>query len=1215
MGKTFTNFRRLISIATAIVVSSTFSFGQAIDSTLTPNQYINNLVGLGVSYGGVSFQGDAQAIGFFTGASGNLGFGSGIIMATGPVIEAVDPNFFFGGLDQNEVLTDMPELTTLVPPTCGFGGANDGSILEFTFVPQSTPVSFRYIFASDEYPEWVCSQFNDAFAFLISGPGIVGTQNLALVPGTSDPITISTINNGNVGTSGTAGNDPCILTNSQYFNNTPPADILYDGFTDVLTAVADVIPCSTYTLRLMLADYCDSGLSSAVFLEANSFGAAPIAITQTTLNGDSTTYEGCAPATLVFTRLNPDPFDYVFPFTLTGTATQGVDYLGVPPFVTIPAGQTSVQLTLQAVTDAIVEGPETIELSYETICGTISTTVFITEPPSVTVTPVATPSICEGLGPVTITGVATTGVAPFTYTWSNGLPNGSSASVNPPVTTTYTLTATDFCGNSSSTNLTVNVANTPDVPTVTPATPICENENFTLSAATSSTTATLNWTGPNGFTQVDGIGLVNITNATVANSGNYSVFASEFGCNSAPVIVNQLVNPRPVLTNVTATTPACEGSPLNISTLITPLTSTVNWTGPNGFTATGASLNYASAALTQSGLYAATATLNGCDALVPVSVLVQVNDTPDAPNVTFNSPVCAGFDLNLQTTATEDSYTWTGPGFWTSATQNTIRAGMTPAAAGNYSLVVTTNNCPSPATVVNVQVIDASFLPQIITNSPVCQGTDLDFSTPIVNGAQYFWSGPGGFTSNSIDFSQEEVDLSQEGNYSLYLVIGQCTTATNTFSADVVPIPLTNAGLDNATCSMQPLQIGTPPLPGHTYSWSPALGLNFSTVSNPTVVVSNVGSEPVNYPFILTTTADGCSGYDTINVLVNPQPIATFETPAPQCFQGHSFDFSAEGIYNSPNPRFVWDFGPGAIPDSSSEMQPQDVIFPSTGLHLVKLLIIDNGCVSNTYVSPVNVWTMPVANFVPDIVETCEPSLISFTDLSEDEVPLTWSWDFGNGRFSNDQNPSVLYREAGFYNVSLTVTNLNGCSNTYNVNSLVTVNPSPQAAFNLYPGNILTITDPTIEITDLSNNASDCYYTIGSDSIFSFNTYYTFPDSGNYEVVQFLSNEFGCTDTTVQLVRVDIGYKVYIPGAFTPNDDGNNDVFRIYGEDIATAEIKIFNRWGELLYTSFDPENGWDGKTKLGDKIVPGGVYLYSIDLFDRFGNKYDYDGTIQVLR
>jgi gliding motility-associated-like protein len=1214
MGKTFTSFRRLISIATTIVVSSTFSFGQAIDSTLTPNQYINNLVGLGVSYGGVSFQGDAQAIGFFTGASGNLGFGSGIIMATGPVAEAVEPGFF-GSLDADEALTDMPDLTNMVPPTCVFGGANDGSILEFTFVPQSTPVSFRYIFASDEYPNWVCSQYNDAFAFLISGPGIVGTQNLALVPGTNDPITISTINNGNVGGSGSAANEPCILTNSQYFNSAPPTDIYYNGFTEVLTAVADVIPCSTYTLRLLIADYCDTGLSSAVFLEANSFGAAPISITQTTLNGDSTTYEGCAPATLVFTRLNPDPFDYVFPFTLTGTAIQGVDYLGVPPFVTIPAGQTSVELILQAVTDGIVEGTESIELSYETICGTISTTVFITEPPVVTVTPVATPSICEGLGPVTITGIATTGVAPFTYTWSNGLPNGSSASVNPLVTTTYTLTATDFCGNSGNTNLTVNVANTPDVPTVTPAAPICENENFTLLASTSSTTATLNWSGPNGFTQVDGIGLVAINNATVANSGNYSVFASEFGCNSAPVVVNQLVNPRPVLSNPTATTPACEGSPLNISVQVTPLISTVNWTGDNGFSATGASLNYASAALTQSGLYAATATLNGCDALVPVSVLVQVNDTPEAPTVTFNSPVCAGFDLNLQTTATEDSYTWTGPGFWTSATQNTVRAGMTPADAGNYSLVVTTNNCPSPATVVNVQVIDASFLPQIITNSPVCQGTDLDFSTPIVNGAQYFWSGPGGFTSNSIDFSQEEVDLSQEGNYSLYLVIGQCTTATNTFSADVVPIPLTNAGLDNATCSMQPLQIGTPPLPGHTYSWSPALGLNFSTVSNPTVVVSNVGAEPVNYPFILTTTADGCSGYDTINVLVNPQPIATFETPAPQCFQGHSFDFSAEGIYNSPNPRFVWDFGPGAIPDSSSEMQPQDVIFPSTGLHLVKLVIIDNGCVSNTYVSPVNVWTMPVANFIPDNVETCEPSLINFTDLSEDETTVSWSWDFGNGRFSNDQNPSVLYREAGMYNVSLTVTNINGCSNTYNVNSLVTVNPSPQAAFNLYPGNVLTITDPTIEITDLSNNASDCYYTIGSDSIFSFNTYYTFPDSGNYEVVQFLSNEFGCTDTTIQLVRVDIGYKVYIPGAFTPNDDGNNDVFRIYGEDIATAEIKIFNRWGELLYTSFDPENGWDGKTKLGDKVVPGGVYLYSIDLFDRFGNKYDYDGTIQVLR
>jgi hypothetical protein len=227
---------------------SLFSSGIALAQVFVTNQdptvYIDSLIaGESICFSNVQFFGNPESIGYFelnTADSTNLGFNKGIMMATGIaggfIGNAGFPNDFSGGLD------NIPELTNAVPPSCG--SINDGLLLSFDFVPQSSNISFKYVFASDEYDTYVCSQFNDAFAFLISGPGIVGNQNMALVPGTNDPITISTINNGTVGGAGNISNDPCVLSNSQYFNTTPPTTtIQFNGFTDTLLASAsNLIP-------------------------------------------------------------------------------------------------------------------------------------------------------------------------------------------------------------------------------------------------------------------------------------------------------------------------------------------------------------------------------------------------------------------------------------------------------------------------------------------------------------------------------------------------------------------------------------------------------------------------------------------------------------------------------------------------------------------------------------------------------------------------------------------------------------------------------------------------------------------------------------------------------------------------------------------------------------------------------------------------------------
>ncbi len=1185
----------------------------AVDTTLTPVQYINNLVGLGVSFGNIQYQGDGQAIGSFTGANGSLGFSSGVILSTGLAASSDDVSSSFAGGFNTYGLTNIPELAPNVPGCLGV--TNDGLILQFDFVPQSTPVSFRYIFASEEYADFVCSQFNDAFAFLISGPGIVGEQNLALVPGSGDPITINTINNGTVGTFGSITNDPCITTNSQYYNSSPPNNIVYDGYTDVMTAVADVIPCQTYTLRLILADGCDSGYDSAVFLEANSFGAAPVAISQTTLNGDSTTFEGCAPATLIFSRQNADPFDYVFPFTLTGTATSGVDYNPVPSSITIPAGQTSVQLAITAIEDGIVEGTETIELNYQTICGTISTIVYITEKPAVVVTPDPAPSLCGGQGPVTVSGSATGGVPPFTYSWSGGLGTGTSISVNPLATTTYTLTATDFCGTSSSVAITVPVGTTPIVPVIgLPVNAICEGEQLLLNASTTTAGATLVWTGPNSYYAQTTT--VNIPNTTIANSGQYQVYATLNGCDSQPALIDALVKPRPTVPVLGSNSPACEGNALNLTANVVPANSVVTWTGPNSFAAVGSAPSIAQSTMADGGLYAATAELNGCVATAGSAIQVVVNDTPDAPPASSNSPVCAGFSLDLTTTSVADSYLWSGPQAWSAVTQSASRPTMTAVNAGIYALSITINNCTSPPTPLQVDVIDASFIPAITTNSPVCEGSNLDFSTPAVNNANYFWSGPNGFSANNRSNQIPVTVEANEGLYSVYLVIGACTTATNQSNIIINPIPVADAGLPIQICSMQPGQLGAAPVAGYSYSWSPVEGLNFSTISNPTLQLGSIGGPIQQHTFTLTVTADGCQNQSTVDAEIIPQPVASFVAPNPTCFENNSFDFQADGIFNSTDPRYVWDFGPWATPDSSLERSPQDVHFEATGIHLVRLVVIDLGCPSNTYIAPVNVLKMPVANFASDKIETCSPSLVQFENLSENEGdPFTNQWLFGNGNNSIEESPTVLYSTSGNYQVSLQVTGINGCSNTYTISSAVQVHPSPTSQFNVSP-TVTTIFDPEVEISDLSTMATECMYLMGNgDTIAEFNTHYTYADTGSYVITQVLNNEFGCTDTSQMNVRIDLGFKVFIPTAFTPNDDGKNDRFRVYGEDVRDFSINIFNRWGQMIYSSYDIENGWDGRTLLNNTIVPGGLYIYAIKVKDRYGLDYTYKGEVTVLR
>ena len=194
----------------------------------------------------------------------HYGIPDGIILSSGQAGYAVGPDDS-NSRGYNHTLAGDPDLTSLANNFTTY----DAAILEFDFVPQSDTLRFNYVFGSEEYPEYVGSPYNDVFGFFLSGPGIAGpysggAENIALIPGTSNAVSINNVNNGYSFTEPASG--PC--NNCAYYvDNSSGAEVQYDAFTTVLTAQAVVVPCQTYHIKIAISDAGDGALDSGVFLE------------------------------------------------------------------------------------------------------------------------------------------------------------------------------------------------------------------------------------------------------------------------------------------------------------------------------------------------------------------------------------------------------------------------------------------------------------------------------------------------------------------------------------------------------------------------------------------------------------------------------------------------------------------------------------------------------------------------------------------------------------------------------------------------------------------------------------------------------------------------------------------------------------------------------------------------------------------------------------
>ncbi|MEM7572925.1 MAG: choice-of-anchor L domain-containing protein [Bacteroidota bacterium] len=334
-------------------------------------------VGEGIGLLGVNYQGDDRSAAYFKGGLPFIGLDRGIVMSTGFTTDDNNPNIGVAangsnqsGSNANSPLLDDPDIRTIVGPNAV---VHDVTSYTITFQPISDSVSFRYVFASEEYPEFVCSQFNDIFGFFISGPGINGPYsngaiNIAEVPGSDLPVRINSVNPGTPGTSAAGGDcsDPeSSLGFSNFFidnngSNSPP---IYDGFTQVFNASASLQACETYTIKLVIADIGDSNFDSGVFLEARSFSGEGTNLDIVDLSIDGTLIEGCGSAALHFFTPEPVETDLDLEVSFFGDATAGTDYNMPPMDLTIPAGDSLLIVPVTATADAFNDDGEEILIS------------------------------------------------------------------------------------------------------------------------------------------------------------------------------------------------------------------------------------------------------------------------------------------------------------------------------------------------------------------------------------------------------------------------------------------------------------------------------------------------------------------------------------------------------------------------------------------------------------------------------------------------------------------------------------------------------------------------------------------------------------------------------------------------------------------------------------------------------------------------------------
>jgi gliding motility-associated-like protein len=275
------------------------------------------------------------------------------------------------------------------------------------------------------------------------------------------------------------------------------------------------------------------------------------------------------------------------------------------------------------------------------------------------------------------------------------------------------------------------------------------------------------------------------------------------------------------------------------------------------------------------------------------------------------------------------------------------------------------------------------------------------------------------------------------------------------------------------------------------------------------------------------------------------------------------------------------------------------------------IAIFDNCSQPLSHSIDVTVNPIPDVSFSADPLITCPFLPVQFINTSNAGAGSLYSWNFDDGNSSSLENPTHFYDGIGSFNPVLTVTNAFNCTASSDANMVVDIVASPVANFTFSP-QLPDFLNREVQFENESSNATN-YMWLFSDGGLSTNENiaYSFSDTGRYTATLIAQNDYGCADTLVRELRVKDVFLLHIPNAFTPNADGLNDGFRVSSRGIVSYNLSIFNNWGEILYSTQNPNDAWDGKYQ-GELVSPG-LYFYTISGASSTLGKFAENGSIVV--
>lgn len=543
--------KRLLFVFISFFFLNQISFGQLVSTnSLTPVQLVQQvLLGPGVVATNISFTGNQNQLAEFTSTAGtNLGLPHGILISTGNALTSSadgpqGPNGA-GGTSTGYGGAGDAYLTTLSGQA-----TEDAGILEFDFVPQGDTVKFRYVFASEEYPEYVNSK-NDAFALILSGvaPTVLAPVNIATIPVTTSTTNVVSINNVNGS------------VNSTYYTNNGASvvNIEFDGLTTILTAKHKVNCGETYHIKIAIADGGDDVWDSGVFLEAGSFSSLPpITVSSSNSNAsftDSVMVEDCNTNCIYFVRTANVSQKDSFMLQVSGNGILGTDYVqqGNPTFawptkLVFNANQdTIIFCDLKALQDNMPEGLDTLIFTLNTfttsagaciVGGTIKFKIYISDYHALEITQ-GDSVICNGLG-IVLDADPKFGVPSYTYSWAPSAVSTSTLFTGPVASSTiFTISVNDICNKPVTKQITVTPSTLPELSSVS-SNKFCLDSVAEVHVSVSGGNLPINymWYAPlGGMVPYDTVSNTYYIKQTVTPSaGNYTIVITD-QCNKRDTV-------------------------------------------------------------------------------------------------------------------------------------------------------------------------------------------------------------------------------------------------------------------------------------------------------------------------------------------------------------------------------------------------------------------------------------------------------------------------------------------------------------------------------------------------------------------------------------------------------------------------------------------------------------------------------------------------------